>query len=879
MPENAQKLFKSLKQDHSKLVRKPSLDASDIESLTAGDLAIFGASWSASQTAKTLAAKGVHCRTVKHWHEDETVHEKGRRPCVTPQYTSLINTRGSARLGDFYDRNWVEASTSAFASTWDALSIDPDPNPAYEDASAHVPADWIPLLPYPTLNPAQVEAMPHIRGERNIQVVAPTGAGKTVIGMAAALQEIKIRGGKAAWLVPQRSLTAELDRDLNLWRDAGLKVERLSGEVATDMAAVAKADLLVATTEKFESLCRATSMAETVASVGTIIVDEIHLLGEPGRGAVLEALLARIRGTKSAGVRLIGLSATAANADQLAEWLNADLVRIAWRPTRLNQQVLTIPNEDKHEEMKARNAVAVALTKEVTDHGGSVLVFCGAKFNIRSTALAIAASRGADIRGVDPNDVEAVAEIVHAAGIGIHYSDWPYRNRAEKDFREKEFDVLVASSTVAAGVNTPARAVIVRDTSIGPTMMEISMVQQMFGRAGRAGKESEGWAFLVTRSDETKIWRERLAAGYYIRSRIADTLPDHILGEMVQGKITTRREAHEWWIETFGYFQRAATETDLAEALERLEKFDFITAETPEADAPIKPTQLGTLTSRMMITVSDAISLRVSLSSRASAPSSPTDAEDVLIETVATNVYGFSNLAAPGAQEQRLALMKLVYAKGDTSALGKTKVSSNRSGNISCDGTHVVMAGLYLVARSPGVIAAKSRLVAGVPRSTLAYGIQETPRYFAWMAAQGPMGTIPPWAAMVARDLGQRTKWFELAPERGDGALLASIEKMIPAPQHSKQVPAQFISGMAVPGQRPTVKVKKEGHVAEIRLTNATAFSVFALHQPMKGKPEWRKVVHTKGIGGTRVDGGGAVAAFDGKGRMIGSGWLAPFSG
>lgn len=878
MSENTTPLFAELTTGGAALVRKPNLTADDIAQLKAGDFAVFGDSWAAPGILKTLAAKGVNAQTAKHWHETETVQHRGRRQCVTPEYTDLIRTRGSARLGDFYDSAWIDASTAAFAATWDSLAVEPNPNPIYESASDHVPADWLPLLPYPTLNPAQVEAMPHIRSDRNLQVVAPTGAGKTVIGMSAALQEIKQRGGKAAWLVPQRTLTAELDRDLETWRQAGLKVERLSGETATDQAAVAAADLLVATTEKFESLCRATSMAETIAAVGTIIVDEIHLLGEPGRGAVLEALLTRIR-MANTGTRLVGLSATAANANQLAEWLQATLVRIAWRPTRLNQQVLTIPNEEKSVEMAQRNAVAVALAKEVTDHGGSVLVFCGAKFNIRSTALAIAASRGQEIHGIDPNDVDAVAEACHAVGIGLHYSDWPHRHRAEKEFREKTFDVLVASSTVAAGVNTPARAVVIRDTSIGPTMMEISMIQQMCGRAGRAGKESEGFAYIVTRSDETKVWRQRLAAGYYIRSRIADTLPDHILGEMVQGKITTRREAHEWWVQTFGFFQRAATETDLAEALERLDKFDFIECESPEADAAIRPTALGSLTSRMMINVSDAISLRVGLSSKPSAPNSAREAEDVLIETVATSVYGFSNVAAPAAVEQRAALLKVVQAKGDVTALSKQKVMKNRAGSVSCDGTQVVMAGLYLVARSPQVIAAKNRLVAGIPRGTLQYGIQEAPRYFAWMAAQGQMGTIPAWAAMVGRDLGLRTKWFDLAPERGDGATLASLEKTIPAAQRSRRVPEEFITGMPVPGARPRFQVKKEGHVAQVEVTGAASFSAFALHQPLKGKPEWRRVPLTKGAGRARVDGGGAVAAFDGKGRMIGSGWLAPFSG
>lgn len=877
MSENTPKIFSQLQTEGATLLRKPELSADDIASLKAGDLVVFSESWTSRRTVAELEARGIHARTVKHWHESETIQTKGRRECVSPTYTSLINARGSAKLGDFYDKRWVEASKSAFALTWDSLTIPPEPNPVYAQAAEHVPADWVPFLPYPTLNPAQVQSMPHIRSSENLIVVAPTGAGKTIIGMSAALQEIKVRGGKAAWLVPQRTLTAELDRDLEPWREKGLNVVRLSGEHSVDVAAVAEADLLVATTEKFEALCRATSMAETIASVGTIIVDEIHLLGEPGRGAVMEALLARIRGTQS-GVRIIGLSATVANADQVAEWLRATLVRITWRPTRLNQQILTIPNEDKATENKFRTTVSVNATQEITDHGGSVVIFCGSKFNIRATALAVAQSRGKDISKVDPDDTDAVAEVIHGAGIGIHYSDWPHRHRSEKEFRERTFDVLVASSTVAAGVNLPARGVIVRDTSIGPTMMEVSQIQQMIGRAGRAGKESEGWAFIVTRSDETATWRQRIAAGYYVHSRIADSLADHILGEMVQGKIRSRREAEEWWVETFAHHQRKAKITDLVEAIEWLEKWGFVKSEAEGEELHLIPTQLGTLTSRMMINVSDAQSLRVSFNMRPTAPTSAREAENVLIQTLATQVYGFGNISSPGAQDQKMALMKVVQAEGELSRLKETKVYLNRAQNVSCDGTHVVMAALYLVAHAPAVIAKRDRMVVGIPRGTLTFALNESPRYLAWLSAQGPMGTIPPWTAIVARDLGQRVKYFEAAPARGDGLRLEEEEKRYPANQRAREVPKSFMTGALLPTKAPRTSVKKEGRVAKIAIDGAESFSAYALHTPMQGKPEWRRVSISNGSGHATVEGSGIIAGFDSKGRMFGSGWLSAFT-
>ena len=213
-------------------------------------------------------------------------------------------------------------------------------------------------------------------------------------------------------------------------------------------------------------------MKEAIAEIGTVIVDEIHLLGEPSRGPVLESLLARIR-QEDSGTRLVGLSATAANADQVAEWLNADLVEITWRPTRLTNQLLTLPNTDSRaEEDSVRNEAVTSLVRETSERDGSTLVFCGSKHNVRSTALAIAAARG--VRGAhsaQPGDIETVGELCASAGIGLHYSDWPHKKEAERQFRERETDVLVATSTLAAGVNTPARVVVVRDTSIGPQPM------------------------------------------------------------------------------------------------------------------------------------------------------------------------------------------------------------------------------------------------------------------------------------------------------------------------------------------------------------------------------------------------------------------------
>src|SRR5229473_4882537 len=379
----------------------------------------------------------------------------------------------------------AEAARDAFDLVWQAHTGGGQVAAACA-AADHVPAEWLSYLPFPELNPAQVEAAPQVAaGAGHVLVVAPTGAGKTVIGMMAALRAVLTERRKAAWLVPQRSLTDELDRELEAWRRAGIRVERLSGEYAIDAQRLRVAVMWVATTEKFESICRTVSMRQALADVGCLVVDEIHLLGDPTRGPVLEALLARVRGTDSP-LHIVGLSATVANAAQIAEWLGARLVRIGWRPSRLTWQLPMITaSSDRAATDAARIRVATAITRMIAADDGSVLVFCGSKRGVRTTALAIAADRGADVRSVDLDDLDRVHKVCAAAGIGLHYKDWAHKREAERAFRERRLDVLVATTTVAAGVNLPARAVIMRDTKVGLDEVNVAVVQQMFGRAGR----------------------------------------------------------------------------------------------------------------------------------------------------------------------------------------------------------------------------------------------------------------------------------------------------------------------------------------------------------------------------------------------------------
>ncbi|QXE33227.1 DEAD/DEAH box helicase [Streptomyces sp. GMY02] len=743
-----------------------------------------------------LKSQGVAVRTVKYWLEREairgTVTQRGGWDLVSHSTTSLFGEDGS-RVSVRHDGVAAAVARDVFASLWETAA--PEAHEFSDSAPAEdiVPSTWLPYLPHETLNPAQVQAAPSLlTGNENVLVVAPTGAGKTTIGMLAALRAVLGEGRKAAWLVPQRSLTEELDRELEAWRERGLRVERLSGERSIDVERVRDADLWVTTTEKFEVLSRTSSMREALGKVGCLIVDEVHLLGDPERGPVLEALLARVR-EEGSDVRIVGLSATVSNADQMSDWLRARLVRIAWRPSRLTWQLPSVPaSADRHVTQAARTRVTNAIVSMVTADGGSVLVFCGSKHSVRSTALALAASRGVNTNGVRPDDAGRLRQVSQAAGIGLHYKDWEYKREAEQAFRSREIDVLVATSTVAAGVNLPARAVVVRDTQIGLRGVDVATVQQMFGRAGRVGAgEREGWAFMIVDASERAYWQEQLNGGYTVNSQISTTLPDHVLAEAVQLRIRTLADVERWWLGTLAYHQGNRSMEPLRRAVDFLVGADYLSlTEDAEGRTVIRPTELGVLTTRVMVPTDTGYQLRMGVA-QAALPTDASEAESRLIELVSTLVPKLAK--APLAENLKPAVESLLRADGHLSRVGDDTGIGDDTGRAATDYApgHLARASLLAVANSPHDFARPRRQFASIPHSAMYPVLEDAPRFLHWLGSQGPLGTIHPWVAVVAADLSRRIRWRRCAPPRGSGRLLWMCEQMA-TPLHAAQVVPQM---------------------------------------------------------------------------------------
>ena len=187
------------------------------------------------------------------------------------------------------------------------------------------------------LRPAQEKSVKKgLLEGKNLLVCTPTASGKTLIAELAALKSIIEGKGKAIYIVPLKALASEKYRDFKRKYDKVAKVALSIGDVDSSEPYLAEYDLIVTTSEKFDSLIR--HHTPWLSNVATVIVDEIHLLNDNERGPTLEILITILKKLLK-NVQLIGLSATIGNAEELAEWLNADLVVDEWRPVKLHKGI------------------------------------------------------------------------------------------------------------------------------------------------------------------------------------------------------------------------------------------------------------------------------------------------------------------------------------------------------------------------------------------------------------------------------------------------------------------------------------------------------------------------------------------------------------
>ncbi|MBW3004124.1 DEAD/DEAH box helicase [Candidatus Woesearchaeota archaeon] len=187
------------------------------------------------------------------------------------------------------------------------------------------------------LRPCQEKAInAGLLERKNLLVCTPTASGKTLIAELAIMSSIINRIGKAIYIVPLKALAAEKYRDFIQKYRGHANIALSIGDMDKVDTYLSKYDIIITTSEKLDSLIR--HHTPWLKDVATIIIDEIHLLNDPGRGPTLEILLTILKQLLP-NAQLIGLSATIGNPQELADWLKAELVLDNWRPVELKKGI------------------------------------------------------------------------------------------------------------------------------------------------------------------------------------------------------------------------------------------------------------------------------------------------------------------------------------------------------------------------------------------------------------------------------------------------------------------------------------------------------------------------------------------------------------
>lgn len=323
------------------------------------------------------------------------------------------------------------------------------------------------------------------------------------------------------YIAPLKALVREriIDWKVRLEEKLGKKVVELTGDVAPDMKIVAESDVIVTTPEKWDGISRSWQTRNYVKDVALIIIDEIHLLGED-RGPVLEVIVSRtnfISSHTNRPVRIIGLSTALANARDLANWLNIKEMGLfnfkpSVRPVPLEVHIQGYAGKFYCPRMATMNKPCF---QEISMHSPNkpALIFVSSRRQTRLTALELISFLANDAQPkkwlhmpeTEMNSLlsqvtDQNLKLTLAFGIGLHHAGLNEKDRklVEELFCNQKTQVLVATSTLAWGVNFPAHLVIVKGTEYydGKTKryvdFPITDVLQMMGRAGRPQFDDSG---------------------------------------------------------------------------------------------------------------------------------------------------------------------------------------------------------------------------------------------------------------------------------------------------------------------------------------------------------------------------------------------------
>lgn len=373
------------------------------------------------------------------------------------------------------------------------------------------------------LYPPQEEAVKRgLFQGKSILMVTQTASGKTLLAELLAINTVMSGKGKVVYLSPLKALADEKYQDFkNYYGDLNLRTILTVGNYDSDEPRLERYDIICTTYEKMDSLVR--HRPSWLDKVALVIIDEIHYLDDEKRGPVLESLIANLK-LLIPNSQFFALSATVGNSQEIASWIGAELIESDWRPVPLREGVffkgkIIYKDGDIRKVSTKFSSPILDLVNDTLQEGGQALVFV----NSRRRAVSLSKTVGERLR-IDPGDGalevsekmrnlsevsslnEELSSLVRK-GVSFHHAGLTVEQRREieKAFREGIIKVIVATPTLAAGVNLPARRVIIESSERyvageGSESIKVLEYKQFAGRAGRPNYDEYGEAILIARN-------------------------------------------------------------------------------------------------------------------------------------------------------------------------------------------------------------------------------------------------------------------------------------------------------------------------------------------------------------------------------------------
>ena len=419
----------------------------------------------------------------------------------------------------------------------------------------------------------------------NVLLGSPTGSGKTIAAELAMWWAFREKpGSKIVYIAPMKALVRERVQDWRkrITRQMGLKLVELTGDNTPDTRTIRDADIIVTTPEKWDGISRSWQTRGYVRQVSLVIIDEIHLLGGD-RGPILEIIVSRmnyIASQSKGAVRLVGMSTACANAMDLANWLGVKQglfnFRHSVRPVPLQIYIDGFPEQrgfcplmqsmnrptflaiKTHSPIKPV-IVFVASRRQTRLTAKDLINYCGMEDNPRRFVQMPEEDLQLILTSVKDNALKEALSF----GIGLHHAGLVESDRqlAEELFANNKIQILVATSTLAWGVNLPAHLVVVKGTQFfdakieGYKDMDLTDVLQMLGRAGRPQFDTSGIARIFTQDAKKDFYKHFLHTGFPVESSLHNVLGNHLGAEVSAGTIVTKQDALDYLTWTF-FFRR-----------------------------------------------------------------------------------------------------------------------------------------------------------------------------------------------------------------------------------------------------------------------------------------------------------------------------------